>query len=804
MNAETEASFRDGTHRIQRDEVDVQVTQHLEEAVEARLVGDRSDQMRLPVLHGVDSEPGKRGEKRGTHHSPDDYLESGGGHSGPLIRQDAPASTPPVSTRTPGRSSSREDDPPPPRGLPKKAVHRAVLLDSLSEALTGALTVLVAPAGAGKSVLLAQWAQAHPAIDAVWIDVDADDAPRLTSLIGDSLAAHAERETVVILDDFHRLSSRDRVNEVAAIVDRLPHWAHMVIATRVDPTLHRAWSRLRDRVTEIRGADLAFGVDDSAELLHLLSGRELTRQNVAALVDRTEGWAAGLQLAGLMLKATDDVDSFIAEFGGTDRLVADYLTQETLDSLPRSLRARLLLASALDEMCGDLVTAATGETGPHEFFETLERESLFLSALDVHREWFRFHPLFRDLLRYYLRAEAPDAEREVLTRAAAWFAERDDVNRAIEYLLRARDWDEAMRLIRSRGAEVYERCEMTTVIRWITELPSAATSERVDLVLLLGVLRAMEGQLVVAEDVLRQVVGHSRATDGERMVARAFIAARAQWSPHPETSVEAAVRAIDFIRSHPHIEPPDVLGITDRASLTTIALFSGGRSLFLCGELDESQRWLARALASEGASYPPWRVSALGALALLEAWRGHTELAQQLVSETLEVAADADLSHHPTTADAYLAAALVATEQGRSSSATAALGEGLSRATANGRTQLVWIAHAVRSEMQARSEMQVASPDVPRPESPPPPVVRQRLAALDTAGRLAELPEPLTTRELEILSSLPSRWSNEELAERFYVSVNTIKTHTVHIYRKLGVPNRNAAIRRARELGLLR
>jgi LuxR family maltose regulon positive regulatory protein len=857
------------------------------------------------------------------------------------------------------------------RGVPTQVVDRPALREQLDGLLAQPLALLVAPAGAGKTVLLSHWAEHHPEMAFVWLDIvahddhpvhlagrlvtglaelnpDLADLPRLLRtehgslgpLFLDALTARMRElpPTVIVLDDLHHLTNPALLGDLAGLVDRLPEHVHLVIASRVDLPLFWARHRLHDDVTEIRGGDLAFSLAESSLLLENIACRALSEESVRILVDRTEGWAAGLQLAALTLKGREDADSFVEQFGGTDRLVADYLGEEVLHALPADLRMRLLLASAADEMSGELLTAMIGENSMADFFETLERGSLFLVPLDSRREWFRFHELFRDLLRYHLRAEAPEAEHLLLTRAARWHHERGDVNKAVEYLLRAKEWDAALELIGSRGAEVYERSEMRTVIGWITELPQSELPGRLDVTLLLGVLHALEGQLVFAEDVLRRVLISPDASEGQRMVAQTILAVRAQWSPHPEGSADIAARAIALLDEHPDAAPPDVLGITDRSSLRTLALMSGGRSHFLSGDLAESRRWLEEALHSDGASFSPWRVGTLGSLALLEAWSGRMPVAEELAAEALDLADEAELTTHSVVADAHLALALVAEERAQPERASRALREGVARAAANGRTQLLWIGHLLHTQAHETHGDDTYISTLP-PGGPPPTIVRDRISAvafrarrlegrsqpvltlegdgrgatpsvlfervatalthhqpdrarsllesatlpstdeaplvvverlilrawlageegratvaerrlrtavtraepqeligvflragpvviaqlhrlpgprsefleriLDRAGTaVAPLPaiplrEPLTQREFEILSYLPSRSTNTELAERFYLSVNTIKTHIVHIYRKLDAANRSEAIRRARELGLL-
>ncbi len=560
---------------------------------------------------------------------------------------------------------------------------------------------------------------------------------------------------------------------------------------------------------------------------------------------------------------------------------------------------------------------------------------MFLVPLDTRREWFRFHNLFRDLLRYHLRAEEPGAESTLLAGAADWYLARGDVQRAVEYLLRAKEWERALMLVRTRGAEIYERGELRTVIRWMSDLPDSVVHDRLDLMLLNGVLRGLEGQVVAAGDPLRRVINDPDATIGQQLVAHAMLACQAWWNPHPDGSLDAVTRSLALLEANPGAPTPDLLGITDYESLLTMTLFSGGRAYLLAGDLAEARRWLERAARSEGASYAPWRICSLGSLALVEAWCGRTDRAQELAVESLAVADEANLIGHPSTADAYLAESLIALERSDPSRSERMLAQGLARAAATKRTQLMWIAHLIHAMLGGTEN---AGDLTGAPEGPPPPVVRDRLTATrqrerrltgrdplpwaaepesvdapatrfehtasalthlqpqrarallasdadtsteeplvaterlvlrawlaDVEGRptaaerrlgkalalaeehslvdvflragphvitqLGQLPgerspflrqilerasaslapaatsvlsEPLTDRELEILACLPSRSTNGELADRFYVSVNTIKTHMVHIYRKLEVPNRSAAIVRAQELGLLR
>ena len=600
--------------------------------------------------------------------------------------------------------------------------------------------------------------------------------------------------------------------------------------------------------------------------------------------------------------------------------------------------------SVLDTMCADLISLLTDEANPQLVLEELDRESMFLVPLDTRREWFRFHHLFRDMLRFKLRAERPDLEPHLLNQAARWHLERGQVNSGLGYLLRARNWDHALEVIMARGSEVFEKGEMATVIRWISEVPESAREHRPDVSLLLGILMVLEGQAARAEDILGRVLAHVNCSAGERICAHVFLATMVQWRPRPEVSIDAAVRALDELDHVGDARVPTIMNLTHAASLETMAVISRGRAHFQAGDLEQARIWLERGLATQGASYPIWKVSALGSLGLVEALLGNTEEAVALSDEALTIAKEMGLLAHPSIAEAYLTSAHVALERGEPGRASVSLHEGILRAGANGRNQLSWFGHlesallleadgkraeALTCVLSARSDL----------GAPAPPVVADRLIALqcrllrldgtpeqgqralrsgssDSAvlrferaaaaltlgnpnlarkfvdtysgstdskhplpmldglflaawlaqteqsfdvarmhltealavaeghslvesfvragptmvGMVSDLPdahsdlrtrilrraqalaspsqgynlvEPLTDRELEILSYLPSRFTNTELADHLYVSVNTIKTHMAHIYRKLGVANRNRAISRAREIGVL-
>ncbi|ANJ28353.1 LuxR C-terminal-related transcriptional regulator [Agromyces aureus] len=874
-------------------------------------------------------------------------------------------------------------------------VERPDLLRRLDHARDLPLTMIVAPAGAGKTVLLQQWAAATPGLAMAWIGIEPDDDDpmrfsrrllaalsavrtrigglmRLSALgaggLGDPFLDHLATElasfpeTVIVLDDLHHLSNRTLLADIGRLVAAIPPNVHLVIATRSDPPI--AWSRLRlrNRMHELRQLDLAMTRDESAELLARITRRDIGPDAVDAIASRTEGWAAGLQLAGLTLKFQGESEEFVAELSGSDRLIAEYLTEEVLDALSDSTRTLLLRMSALDVMTAELVDHVLGRTDAQQLFEQLEHESMFLVAIDQRRTRVRFHHLFRDLLRYRLRAEDAAEERRLLVAAADFHLAHGELTPAVEYLLRSREWDRALDAIMSRGSDVFERGEMHTVIRWITAVPEHARADRLDVQLELGILVGMQGESIRAADAFRRVADDPRATNGERAIADAWISATAQWCTSPDETLRAAERLLARLELE-SIDTPDLMGLTTPELLRTLATGSGGRSHFLLGDLVEAEAWIEQGLATDGVAYPPYRVGLLGSLALLHAWSGRLADAELLAAEAIETAAAAALVMHPIIADAYLAQALVAHERGRPEAAARPLENGVIAAESNHRSQLSWIARyeaALAAGLEGRFEDALELTELvphdadgaagagripasaPAPVPAPAPAVRDRLvaarmSALRRSGRAeqalhlypadrrglgaapsialeavaaslalgqvdaakalladstdrfrtepprgavqrlllrawaaalegsrhaalefvdaalaraepeglvapflesddvvldlvadlapvrgglagtvvaldgrriparanATLAEPLTDRELEILGHLPDHSTTAELAGMCFVSINTIKTHTAHIYRKLGVTGRSAAIAKARELGLL-
>ena len=392
--------------------------------------------------------------------------------------------------------------PPPPRA---GALARDQLFARLDAGCT--LTLLSAPPGYGKTTLVAGWL-AGRASRAAWLTLDEDDSdparfvaylsaavrrampevafadapagpgetdPRAALVPFLNALAQAAEPLVVVLDDYHLLGGRQVHRLVEFVLSHLPGHARLVLLAREDPPLPLARLRARGQLTEIRAHDLRFDCADAARFFTDTLGLELPSAIVEQLTERTEGWPAGLQLAGLSLQAGSDPAAFVSSFGATDRFVLDYLSDEVLARLPDETRHFLTQTAILERLSAPLCDAVIGRTDSAEMLATLERSNLFLVTLDERREWYRYHALFADVLRTGLR---PAERRELQGRAAAWLAEHEFLPEAIRCSLAADLPDGAAALMEAAADATLARGEVATILRWCDLLPGEVLAAR--------------------------------------------------------------------------------------------------------------------------------------------------------------------------------------------------------------------------------------------------------------------------------------------------------------------------------------
>src|SRR6266542_6582917 len=419
-------------------------------------------------------------------------------------------------------------------------VPRPRLAGALDEGLARGLALVCAPAGAGKTALLADWAQ-HSRRPVAWLSLDPGDndparfwrhtvaaldrarpgtADRVAPLLGPPAPPSFEGlvttvvnelttkpdEAVLVLDDYHLIDAQPVHASLAFLLEHLPPGLHLVLASRADPPLPLARLRAGGQLAELRTADLRFTAEEAAALLRESAGADLPAAAVAALAARTEGWAAGLQLAALSLAGQADPAGFVAAFSGSHRYVLDYLAQEVLARKSEQVRTFLLETSLLERLSGGLCDAVTGRDGSQAMLEQVERANLFLVPLDEVRGWWRYHHLFADLLRVRLQQREPERVPELHRNAAAWHEEHGLADDAVRHALAAGDAAWAARLVERHADAFLLRSEEATLQRWLSALPAELIGSRPRLLLAQalmalvgGRVEAMEGPLDAAE-----------------------------------------------------------------------------------------------------------------------------------------------------------------------------------------------------------------------------------------------------------------------------------------------------------------
>lgn len=392
----------------------------------------------------------------------------------------------------------------------RRLVLRPHLLASISEGITQGhqLTLIAAPAGFGKTTIIREWI-ATSEIPAAWISLDEGDGDpirfltylvvalqTLISGVGDSMLAalqssqpmstsdalisllnelsSTEDDFVVVFDDYHAVASASVDVLLALLVEHMPPTMHLVITTREDPALPLARLRARNQLTEIRTADLRFTENEASEFLTHVMGLHLSAEELTALDKRSEGWVAGLQLAALSIQGKADRSACMRSFSGANPFVLDYLLAEVLQKQPESVQQFLLPTSILNRLSGSLCDALLQHEHPSAqgMLETLERANLFVIPLDDERSWYRYHHLFRDLLRQHLsRKYSKEEVAELHIRASVWFEQNGEIGEAFQHAMYAAEVERAARLLESHWLSMDENFQTSTWLGWVNQLP---------------------------------------------------------------------------------------------------------------------------------------------------------------------------------------------------------------------------------------------------------------------------------------------------------------------------------------------
>jgi ATP/maltotriose-dependent transcriptional regulator MalT len=737
----------------------------------------------------------------------------------------------------------------------KEWVPRTELIRGLAGG-TAKLVLVGAPAGFGKSTLVAQWAAsaAEPRPFA-WISLDPgdDDPGRLwwhlacavqracpdfradevlqalraqvpdfagvvLPLIVNHLAG-LPGPVVLVLDDYHVIEARSCHEQVALLLAHLPPSAQLVIITRTDPPVGLARMRAVGEMTEIRAADLRFGPAAAAGLVRVVAGAELSDADVASLVERTEGWPAGVYLAALSLRGHASPSSFVRQFSGENRFIIDFLAEEVLTQQPAEVRQFLARTSILTRFCAPLCDAVAGPADSAGIISVIERENLFVVPLDDSRRWFRYHNLFAEVLHSQLAATEPGSVAALHQRASAWHQVWGSAEEAIRHSLAARDTEAAVSLIAEHWHSYVDSGRMATVSGWLHALGDtriAASPLAAHCAMWVGALsgdqRSVRRWLSVAAAAGEQ----GPLPDGMRSYAFSAALMQAAFGFDGIGAARRAGAEAVGLEANPR-SPWYSLAHTAYAT----ALYFSGQPELAAAQLDEAELAetplaLARTLA---AAVSAWLAIDAGRLADAAA---AAQQARDIVTDPV-----IGLAGAPQSSLAYIATGAVLAARGQLEEARGEFETAL-------RIRRKWAGispvptvelllryapvladlgdHGAAATLLAETrELLTALPDgagaqLARLEA----VQRQaggRSRLNGSAGvhklRGPGLAEPLTGREQAVLRLLTGTLSLREIATAMYLSPNTVKTHTQAVYRKLGVSDRKDAVARGRELGLL-
>lgn len=430
-----------------------------------------------------------------------------------------------------------------PPAFKRNMVLRNRITAGLSEGIQNGrtLTLVSAPAGFGKTTLVNEWINGSD-LPVAWISLDESDSDpvrfltylvaalqTLISGVGDSVLAAlqssqpvspkellimllneldaTEDDFLLVLDDYHAIDSNAVDDLLTFFVEHMPASMHLVITTREDPALPLARLRARNQLTEVRAAKLRFTESEAADFLNQVMGLNLSAEDIAVLETRTEGWIAGLQLAALSMQGKTDTSEFIHSFSGANQFVLDYLLEEVLKKQSEALQEFLLRTSILNRLCGSLCDTLLQNENPlaQHMLETLEHDNLFVVPLDNERRWYRYHHLFRDLLRQRLSQKHDKGEVvEMHIRASEWFEQDGEIGEAFHHAVSAADFDRAARLLESNWLAMDENFQTGTWLGWVNQLPLSVRRVRPVLLTQIGWCYMDAGNAEASESILQE------------------------------------------------------------------------------------------------------------------------------------------------------------------------------------------------------------------------------------------------------------------------------------------------------------
>ena len=712
---------------------------------------------------------------------------------------------------------------------------RERLLTRLRSGSRARLTLVAGPAGSGKTTLLAEWCEAERVhTPFAWLTVDEFDNdpvvlwshaieairradPTLPGIPSPSLLGGApivdavlpalvnqlseHGRVVLVLDDFHRLAAGPARDSVSWFLEHAPPSVQLVVSTRTEPPLALPSLRAHGELVELRGDDLRFTADEATALLNGQLDLGVTAEDIAVLVERTEGWTAGVYLAALSLERADDPHEFVLRFRGSSRHVMDFLADEVLASHDPSAQELMLRSSVLDRFSGPLCDAVLEREGTSAILTELSRTNLFLIPLDDEARWYRFHHLFGELLQVELERREPGRAEEIHRRASAWHADNGTVAEAIEHALAGGAVEEAADLLAGSWPLFGNTSRTLTLLNWLRRFPIEMGRNDVRLLVIAAWVLSMTGQRDEAEVEIDRIEQLGQPDLGP--LADGF------------SSVESSIALLRAIFVWGDLRPQ--LGNARRAAelegpdspWRCVACWAVGWGLYCQDEHEQADAWFEEA-AAEGIPAEQWIVagSALAYRSLIAGEQGMVERQQQLAEQAAEIGRTSGVDE--ITGEIHLALALSLLAREGPGEALPLLEAAIASHRRFGQPidlAVALLRHATVLRMvgeRGRATGAVTEAQAILEACPDPGLVAQRLLELEVEGTGGSSGNgELTERELVVLRLLTGPLSENDIARELYVSRNTVHSQTRSIYRKLGVSSRAAAIAAAHACGLI-
>ncbi len=721
-----------------------------------------------------------------------------------------------------------------------RVVDRPRVRRALQAGYDASLTLVAAPAGYGKTTAVRAWcAEFDGAVAWITLDAGDNDPARLWRYVATAVdrvrpglgvgtlrrlavagapievaldelmngVSALGSELVVVLEDLHEVTDEECLSSIDYALAQLPPNAHVVLLARVDPALRLARLRAAGALVEVRATELAFTAAEAHELLVVLGQLELGDEEIDVLVERTEGWPAALVLAWLWLGTVEDPARAVRAFGGDNRFVAEYLSGEVLAALGEDDRAFLHGVAILGEFTAELCDGVFDRTDSAARLAELEHSNLFVSRLE-RGGWFRIHSLFAEHARAELGSLEPGAPTRIHRRSAEWFRSRGLPVQAVEHAAAAGEHELVAQLLVEYHLPLIRSGSGRTLLRWVRTLPDERVAEH--------------PELAVAAATAAMLVGGRRLE--QRRLLQLADRARERRSERADTYVETAallVRAvtIDGGVGQAVLDGRRAVALAGAGAneILTAALAAYARALFFAGELDEAAAAAARALEHPAIERAvPSLVMTRSTLALvaiergrLVAARGHAETAKAAVGRIgtsrswlganasaalgSVLAAEGSLveaEHELASAERFFADDVATVHH---TWLLVLLGRvRLRRGRLDEAEATLRAAREAIGELVDSGRVRVLADEVQRELD----MARGRAST----GEMLEAP---SEAELAVLRLLATDLSNREIAERLFLSPNTIRSHNRALYHKLGVHSRTDAVARAAALGLL-